>query len=284
MCGRIGVETEQLVSVSRIEDIPIAILLEIFLKLPVRAIIRCKSVCKSWFNLLSTNHPYFTNVYAKNSPFTALVLRRGVLETCRRVSEDGNSCMRTRFEPRVPDYLDAKSALYLISSSQGLLCLCEHKYVACFIVETVYISNPITAECIALRPHRVPYRNGNLILYEFGFSPSTNNFKYGVDSSWTKDYVILRSWFPSHLHFAELFPVAILRDGTILFKAYEDNCLCCCDPKKKKTATIKLQADVEVGRFKLISNFVKNYAPSFFFTQGPYDGKTRESSVNAKSK
>ncbi|KAG8375244.1 hypothetical protein BUALT_Bualt10G0080100 [Buddleja alternifolia] len=392
-----------MVSPSGIMDVPTAILLEIFLKLPVYAITRCKSVCKSWFNLLVSTDPYFANVYTRNPPFTTLLLS----EECSgnsstsffllEISEDGNNCMRTRFEPRVPDWLDAKSDLCLISSSKGLLCLCEHKYIAWFMVETIYISNPITGECIALPPHRVPYRHGatTIIVYKFDFSPSTNNFKvmrvvytsvrtanekvqveiftvgvddgwrclkqpsipfsfwntgtifngayhwidtanincqlictfdlgkekegrvinlppllenlwwaeltslnnrlclviksvsshitiwtmneYGVDSSWTKD-VILRSWFPSHLSFAELFPVAILQNADILFKA--NNRLFCCDPKKKKTASIKLQADVEVGSFKLRFD---DYAPSFSLLHELMIGGEGRS-VNAKSK
>ncbi|KAG8375242.1 hypothetical protein BUALT_Bualt10G0079900 [Buddleja alternifolia] len=317
--SRIGEET--MVSVSGIMDVPTAILLEIFLKLPVYAITRCKSVCKSW----------------------------------------------TRLEPRVPDCLDAKSDLFLSGSSKDFLCLCESKYIAWFMVQTVYISNPITGECIALPPHRVSCRDREttIIQHKFDFSPSTDNFKvmrfvytrlhsvndkvhveiftvgvddhwrclkehsipsslwsggfifngayhwikivykkielictfdlgkekegrvinlppllenlseatitsfnnrfslvirsaqshitiwtmteYGVDSSWTKD-VILQSWFPSHLCFEEHFPVAILRNGAIIFKRWGKNCLFCCDTKKKKTATIKLQADVGVQK------------------------------------
>ncbi|KAG8375241.1 hypothetical protein BUALT_Bualt10G0079800 [Buddleja alternifolia] len=401
-----------MVSPSGIMDIPTAILLEIFLKLPVYAITRCKSVCKSWFNLLVSTDPYFANVYTRNPPFTTLVLSEeggsrtpGNLSTSfflLEISEDGNNYIRTRLEPRVPDCLDAKSDLFLSGSSKGFLCLCESKYIAWFMVQTVYISNPITGECIALPPHRVSCRDREttIIQHKFDFSPSTDNFKvmrfvytrlhsvndkvhveiftvgvddhwrclkehsipsslwsggfifngayhwikivykkielictfdlgkekegrvinlppllenlseatitsfnnrfslvirsaqshitiwtmteYGVDSSWTKD-VILQSWFPSHLCFEEHFPVAILRNGAIIFKRWGKNCLFCCDTKKKKTATIKLQADVGAERFKPISNFVKNYAPSFSSLKELMMGG-EGSSVNAKSK
>ncbi|KAG8389444.1 hypothetical protein BUALT_Bualt02G0230100 [Buddleja alternifolia] len=171
-------------------NLPTDLIYKIFCRLQVKFISRCRVVCKAWYNLLSI--PGFVNYYAKNTPFTTLVLshyQQAAAITERdifsflEISEDGDDCTRTTINAKLPFWPQRNSALSLEDSCNGLLCflLYNHK-VDCHVI---YIYNPTSGKSISLPEHRFrqhpiifkhPYEEYSLA-YLFGFSPSTNNFK-----------------------------------------------------------------------------------------------------------
>ncbi|KAG8389083.1 hypothetical protein BUALT_Bualt02G0192300 [Buddleja alternifolia] len=171
------------VSCLSILNLPTDLIHKIFSRVQVKAIARCKVVCSAWYNLLSV--PDFVNYYAKNTPFTTLLLsqhHKAVTCTTKRdtfsfaeISEDGNDCTRTTIEPKVPGWPKQDAYLFIKGSCNGLLCLLLHNFrVDC---EVIYIYNPTSGETISLPQHTFKQNELSYAAYKFGFSPSTNKFK-----------------------------------------------------------------------------------------------------------
>ncbi|KAL0360326.1 UNVERIFIED_CONTAM: hypothetical protein Sradi_3717100 [Sesamum radiatum] len=177
-----------------LDHLPQAILLEIFCRLPIYDVTRCKVVCRAWLNLLSD--PNFTNIYTSNTPFTTLLL-----EEMMSWSAIGTSSMklsllevsatgeytRTPLAPiGIPsDHLDYEhTSLVLVGSCNGFLCFSYHKYHSfgtSVVKEGLYINNPITREYIELPQYDEMLNTRDNIVrvksHHFGFSPSTGEFK-----------------------------------------------------------------------------------------------------------
>ncbi|KAL3635812.1 hypothetical protein CASFOL_020359 [Castilleja foliolosa] len=160
--------------VSNISTLPVSLLLEIFLRLGIEALIYCKSVCKSWYKLLSESS--FSDFYEKYSGTTHLMLPKPLLrckidyEPVYLLEFDKNwDCSVRLINLRLPKTVHTSSLVDVVNSCNGLFTL--------LFDELVYISNPITGVCIELPKHRKELIEMDEVLYKIGFSPSENKFK-----------------------------------------------------------------------------------------------------------
>ncbi|KAL3844419.1 hypothetical protein ACJIZ3_001822 [Penstemon smallii] len=176
ICAKSRRRAETLVSDFCILRLPTSILLEIFLRLPVKAVINCKIVCKVWYKIIS--EPYFINSYLKNPHFSTFLLPMynreypSVLQlVCLIEISRSGEFIRTIIEPKSSDFSQVVLASSAIGSCNGLLCtyLVKSRFEIC-------ISNPITGDCIALPKLNRPIDEKSSF-YMFGFSPSTKNLK-----------------------------------------------------------------------------------------------------------
>ncbi|KAK7856568.1 putative f-box/kelch-repeat protein, partial [Quercus suber] len=119
-------------------ELPSHVTLEILLKLPIEALIRCRYVCKSWRDLLLD--PSFAKLHHGIKP-TGVMLQSSLFP-------HGNSGGLYLLEPQEeePTSIIAKFNNFtylestLVNSCNGLICSCDIR-----MANPIYISNPITA-------------------------------------------------------------------------------------------------------------------------------------------
>ncbi|KAL4619950.1 hypothetical protein ACB092_06G118400 [Castanea dentata] len=142
-------------------ELPYHIVLDILLRLPLKSIVKCKSVCKQWFTLISDTlhlHPlliaYWPNIHLhmvelRASEFQGLVI--------------GSRPTRITIKFKTDDYLQIVS-----SSCMGLLLFWNYRR------KNLYVCNPILGEYTIIP--RV--RENTFFPFVFlGFSSKTKEFK-----------------------------------------------------------------------------------------------------------
>lgn len=195
-------ETENGVRDSCISALPASLLLEIFVRLPIVVLMKCKSVCKAWYNLLSESS--FTDYYGRNTTFTHLLLpvnRRTDFSTSQllyllEITGNGD-CIRIPIKLKLPGWLVTKSSEFVIGSCNGLLSLSNYKPG----VEVIYISNPITGECFELPKHERGHEDKSFVLYKIGYSPPMDKFKVLR--------IACKTWNDSKVEQCEIFTVGV---------------------------------------------------------------------------
>ncbi|KAI3468546.1 hypothetical protein Pfo_025209 [Paulownia fortunei] len=199
---RAAQETENGVSDSCISALPASLLLEIFFRLPIVVVMKCKLVCTAWYKLLSESN--FTDDYRRNSTFTHLLLpmnRRTADSSSQllyllEITENGD-CIRRPIKLKLPGWVERKSSEFVIGSCNGLLSLSQCRVG----VEVIYISNPLTGECIGLPEHERDHDDKSFVLYKIGFSPSTDKFKVLR--------IAYKTWNDSRIEECEIFTVGV---------------------------------------------------------------------------
>ncbi|PIN02398.1 hypothetical protein CDL12_25094 [Handroanthus impetiginosus] len=145
--------------------LPPDLILKIFFKLSTRDLLCSRSVCKSWYNLIT--NPDFTNNYARNSHFTTIVLSQHSYNLknffLHKITLSGEF-----IQPRIK----------LINGLLFLLLrrLNDHHNMN-KVKEEVYVINPLFRGCFKLGDYRILNKGGRLAQYKLGFVPTTNKFK-----------------------------------------------------------------------------------------------------------
>ncbi|KAL3510504.1 hypothetical protein ACH5RR_029905 [Cinchona calisaya] len=156
-------------------DVPLCIWIEIFSRLPISTILRCKSVCKDWYTFISSDID-FANDYSSNAPFTSLVISIAKSPLCLlELKADYNYCRRENWPKSfpIPSWF-SRGYVTVFGSCKGLLCLSHCLYA---IEEYgLYVCNPLLGE-YALLPHPKPDRKVSEEAYGFGFCPETGEYK-----------------------------------------------------------------------------------------------------------
>lgn len=130
-------------------QLPDHITVHIFCKVPIKTLIQCQCVCKSWRHSLSD--PYFTKDLFSRTPPSFLFhgLSGGpinpksegyLLVDLNKVSSPNDFTLKLYKDPNVQNL-----RVGILGSCNGLLCIYELN-CRCF-----YISNPITSESLADR-------------------------------------------------------------------------------------------------------------------------------------
>ncbi|KAM5556875.1 hypothetical protein ABKV19_024319 [Rosa sericea] len=162
-------------------QLPDHIAQEIFLQIPLKSLIQCKFVCKSWLRSLS--NPDFTKTLVSQAP-TCHFLRdrhtnKHILADLRSAWSPNNMVLKL-FEP---------NALYnrvnsdIIGSSNGFLCLFRRNHKIGDL--NFNISNPLTRESIALPIFKA--RDNNPLNFGFGFSPISHDYKVVLFTTYGKN-------------------------------------------------------------------------------------------------
>ena len=127
-------------------DLPISIWVEIFRRLPIKTVLWCSCVCKTFSKVLEVGE------YRCESRFTV-------------------KPVRARAPPN-------EGKLYILVSSKGLLCLAE-TFPAHMMPRFIYICNPILGEYSELPLGKI---KDIPVSYGFGFYPSSDDYKVGCKS------------------------------------------------------------------------------------------------------
>jgi len=135
--------------------LPAEIFVDILSRLPVEAMTQCKSVCKSWRDLLST--PYFAHLhFAKAKPSSLLFCHCSGNKTklyCCHIHSSRSSNINNAMVSMPTKFKLPKNTFRgkVVGSSNGLLCLSEiHRMKKKF-----YICNPITGEYVGIAGPKV---------------------------------------------------------------------------------------------------------------------------------
>ncbi|KAJ4730161.1 F-box protein [Melia azedarach] len=157
---------ERVANDASMSDLPFPILMDIFSRLPINTILQIRSVCKTWFALLSD--PYFAEIHLARAPLSLMILTNFCQMICsnsleplykmnQNQKQNGQNIPGKRFS--------------LLTSCNGLLCSHEFSYKK----EVVSICNPILGEYLVLpqlERNRVDRR-----IRGFGFSQSSKQYK-----------------------------------------------------------------------------------------------------------
>lgn len=106
------------VNLCRISDLPVPILHQIFIRIRIKDIMRCKS----WLDQLSA--PYFSEIYSKDSTFKALLLSGSTTTPWSfhllEISRNGD-CFPTPVDLKLPAFVKESSSSRIIGSCNGFL-------------------------------------------------------------------------------------------------------------------------------------------------------------------
>ena len=140
------------------------LIFKILLLLPVDTLLRCKSVCKEWYELMTNETFVKSHLALKNK--CLFYKNRDVLNTCR-VNEllMPNPISKTSIHnPLIVD-----DFVRLVGSANGLLCLVQ--------LEGISIYNPTTRMCNRVYGGFVAPVRYYQVSYGFGYDSHTNDYK-----------------------------------------------------------------------------------------------------------
>ncbi|GMI80341.1 CONSTITUTIVE EXPRESSER OF PR GENES 1, CONSTITUTIVE EXPRESSER OF PR GENES 30 [Hibiscus trionum] len=169
----------------------VEVILEILKRLPVKSVVKCRSVCKTWNTLIS--HPSFISAHLQasfsrppnNTPFLLLRYEKnGPKKYFLHYDNDGfDEFKQLRFSP-----FGCVSDFIVRGSCNGLICLILlPAYVLNFV-----LWNPSIQKCISLPQPNIS--EAVELNVGFGFDSRTNDYKIvmvGVeeDGSWIQPYL-----------------------------------------------------------------------------------------------
>ncbi|XP_058189578.1 F-box protein At3g07870-like [Rhododendron vialii] len=164
---------------SSINDLPASIISDILSRLPTKTIIGCKSICKSWRNLLL--EPYFANLHLSRSPTSLIIHQKGsyIPESDSDIVnllefQDESDGQNLRYDPVMKFdlricYPDGQ--ILLVGSVNGLLCFCDYTN------ECLFICNPTVRQYVTVPEPKHKTRYPSMIVYGFGFSSISGQYK-----------------------------------------------------------------------------------------------------------
>ncbi|KAK9016746.1 hypothetical protein V6N11_079240 [Hibiscus sabdariffa] len=167
---------------------PVGVIVEILRRLPVKSVVKCKSVCKSWNTLIS--HPSFISTHlqaslSNNTPFLLLSYREmGKKDYFFHYDKDGFDEFK---QLQFPAFVCASDSLVL-GSCNGLICLQFWPGD----VSRFLLCNPSIRKYISLPWPRIS--NDVRINFGFGFDSGTNDYKLviigiGKEDTWIKPFL-----------------------------------------------------------------------------------------------
>ncbi|KAK3043183.1 hypothetical protein RJ639_001616 [Escallonia herrerae] len=156
-------------------NLPEDVTVDILLRLPIQSLLRCRSVPKHWYVLLTS--PSFIKLHLSRSSNAPKLLAAGYiserevrgLQQVKGYSLDADTYKGPSYV-RLPFILPDINLITIHDSCNGLVCLSlDHK--------TLALWNPATRECRSLE---APCCNDPCSSYDkirFGFVPGTNDYK-----------------------------------------------------------------------------------------------------------
>ncbi|XP_059629788.1 F-box/kelch-repeat protein At3g06240-like [Cornus florida] len=162
--------------------LPHDVFIDVLTRLPIKALVRCACVCKSWYSLFT--NPSFITTHLNRS---SIVNNNNLLLVRSRSSDDANvvhySLLRyengtlcDNAELELPLKCYRNPSLRIIGSCNGLVCLSNdlHGYQ-----EELYLWNPSIRKTMALHQLRVKFQSHGPFMHTigFGFDPATDDYK-----------------------------------------------------------------------------------------------------------
>ncbi|KAK2991266.1 hypothetical protein RJ640_023680 [Escallonia rubra] len=154
-------------------NLPEDVTVDILLRLPIQSLLRCRSVSKHWYVLLTS--PSFIRLHLNRSSNAPKLLAAGYiserevrgLQQVKIHSLDGDNNKGSSYV-RLPFKLPGINNITIQGSCNGLVCLSMN------FKRTLAIWNPATRECRSLE---VPHCNNPYDKFGIGFVPDTNDYK-----------------------------------------------------------------------------------------------------------
>ncbi|KAL0437999.1 UNVERIFIED_CONTAM: F-box protein [Sesamum latifolium] len=292
-------------------DLPPELIINILSRLPIRTIISCKCVCKSWLNLLET--PEFARSHLSRSvPGLILWQRQRDLDSEHfEVFELEDELDLERHELHYNPVTKISCREFISEECPGLGIQGSANGLVCFRKlgqhpETVYVCNPITRDYIQLPAPGTIWHYPTTVTYE-GFAriscldletevfstfsapdfPERRRFlggltvlgdclcicdntsddeiviwlmkEYGVEKSWTKEFVISKLPDYAGESYEVVYPIKIFKDGDIMM-AWEDFHLFYHSIKNRTTASVDIAALQTAGDRE--RGWIKNQDPT----------------------
>ncbi|KAJ9159471.1 hypothetical protein P3X46_024978 [Hevea brasiliensis] len=181
---RLRKETEGKGATKMSDYIPKEVLIEIFLRLPVKSLLRCRCVCKSWYSLISNQN--FISLHTRNTIESSSKNKNRdylLLRHYSRVDKKERFTLHLDDDDLFGKYQELDFPLNsswdyfeIVGSCNGIVCLTDnHSH----ILKRIVLWNPSIGLSVTLPLQRFSYRVSNVIL-GFGFD------------SWTNDYKVIR--------------------------------------------------------------------------------------------
>ncbi|OMO95384.1 hypothetical protein COLO4_15939 [Corchorus olitorius] len=157
----------------QLTDFPSNLLMEIFSRLPIMSLGKCRCVSKTWFRIISS--PEFAKLHLSVSPTCILIKNKPPKSESKRLllsqvfEVSGTKCFRfdrMNFTSR----FDLPNITFsLVNSCNGLVCLSGDK------AEFIYVCNPVLGDYITIQ---VPDDSDSYVRsFGLGFSSRSNEFK-----------------------------------------------------------------------------------------------------------
>ncbi|XP_059663695.1 F-box protein CPR1-like [Cornus florida] len=163
--------------------LPGDMLVDILTRLPAETLVRCTSVCKSWYSLIT--NPSFITKHLNRSKNNHLLLFRS--HTDPYVGDDKEHYSLRYDDVRFLEYAELDLPLKsicshyfrIIGSTNGLICLSDDQFR---YVNDLFLWNPSIRKVFPLPPVRVTFQS---------HGPFVANIGFGFDSI-TDDYKVIR--------------------------------------------------------------------------------------------
>ncbi|KAE8021746.1 hypothetical protein FH972_007611 [Carpinus fangiana] len=163
-------------------DLPEDLLLEILSRLPVKSLMRCKCVSKSWYALVT--NPSFITKHLKTSHNLnrgAAILRLGGGLDQLRLSTLSNETLEVSGDVDISQFFqDEVSVVSMFGPCNGILCLSGTRWKkrdGHIDYDRLVLWNPATRESKILAPFPRKPKIYSVSHLGFGFDPKTNDYK-----------------------------------------------------------------------------------------------------------
>ncbi|GKC84135.1 F-box associated domain containing protein [Tanacetum coccineum] len=194
---------------------PPEIIREILLKLPVESLLRCKSVCKDWYSLISEQY-FITTHYTLSSTNNINYAHHRLIYNTFDQTNNLISCplYDVLFHKSVSNALELENPLQrtlsrgfrIVGSCNGLMCLLEE------FKDTLFIYNPTTRRSNLLRrPHRLDWEEVDYL--GFGYDELSHDYKVVITTFELKMPTIIYSLKTGKWKEIGHFPCADLYDN-----------------------------------------------------------------------
>ncbi|XP_047326003.1 F-box protein At3g07870-like [Impatiens glandulifera] len=149
-----------------IADLPNQILVDIISRLPIKSVILCRSVCKSFLYVISQDSEFPLLQLSRSTP--ELILWAPGSNKMTLVDYDDEQAHQVKFR------FAGLSTMKIVNSSRGLLCLRPRYYS----FEDVCVLNPLTLEYTLIPNRMTRERELNVwVGFGLGYSPLSGKYK-----------------------------------------------------------------------------------------------------------
>lgn len=161
---------------SSVAELPNALIIDILSRLPIKPLLNCKSVCKTWLHLMSD--PFFVRLHLERSPTTLLIQKTPFerkesteMLLVEIVEEDISKPFYIEIIRLFPTKNFPDTDVRILNSCNGLLCL----YSGDKSDMMVHVCNPVLGEYIDIPVVNTVKKFDHHLA--FGFSSVSNQYK-----------------------------------------------------------------------------------------------------------
>ncbi|KAK9278566.1 hypothetical protein L1049_028138 [Liquidambar formosana] len=153
-------------------DLPLDIILDILSRLPVESIMRCGSVCKTWYAFTQDPHFIKLQLSRTNNQPARLILQPSGMDTDYYLNGlvllDSEECKARKVAIQEMNC----TAHHIMCCCNGLVCIAAEN-----MLNPVFICNPITEECVTLPPSKSKIEDILSHNVALGFDSSSGKYK-----------------------------------------------------------------------------------------------------------